>query len=742
VDLLECAADWDLRVLAGIFYPDWRYLVGASARQRREVEREARSTVRGAARRLAGAPEVLALSLGNEIPADVVRWVGTQRIAGLIDDLAEIVREEAADHLVTYANYPTAEYLPLESLDFLTFNVFLEDHDDLRRYLNRLHNLAGDRPLVLGEMGLHAGGPDGEARQAELLDRQLRTAIERGVAGTTIFSWTDEWWVGDAAVEDWHFGLTRADRSPRPALDVAARWNQRTVADLDAAWPSVSVVICAYNAEETLAECLEHTSRLEYPDLEVLVVDDGSTDRTADIARRFPRARLIEMAHGGLSVARNEGYRQATGDLVAYLDSDAYPTREWLHYLALGLNSRTLGGVGGPNLPPPDDPVGAQQVARAPGGPVHVLLTDDRAEHVPGCNMAFWRSVLIDVGGFDPIYTSAGDDVDLCWKVLDQEWEIAFHPAAVVWHHRRAGLRTYLKQQQGYGRAEALVAVRHPNRFGPLGTAMWRGHIYSSLLPPWGRQRIYHGLYGAAQYQSVYRGGGHAIDIAHQMGVPFAALGLLVAAATPFWPGLAVLPVAALSFLVLLAWIDAHRGAPPRSLRHGRLRFRLGVVLLNLLQPLVRRWGRLRAAASARKGLPPAAPLPGPVRVVDGGVLVLPDDRPRAEVTAAVICALQRSGLQALTPSGWEDYDARFIGSSLIYGDLVSSGHLIGASQVRMKRRVRPLRLLGATMTAVVLALISPALGVTAAAVVIAILTRGWWRTGPYVRRVVQVAAQ
>ena len=64
---------------------------------------------------------------------------------------------------------------------------------------------------------------DGEARQAETLDWQLETAIERGVAGTCVFSWTDEWWVGDAAVEGWHFGLTRADRTPRPALDVAAR---------------------------------------------------------------------------------------------------------------------------------------------------------------------------------------------------------------------------------------------------------------------------------------------------------------------------------------------------------------------------------------------------------------------------------------------------------------------------------------------------------------------------------------
>ena len=74
------------------------------------------------------------------------------------------------------------------------FNVFLERREDFRRYLTRLHHLAGDRPLVLGEVGLAAGrGAEGERRQAEVLDWQLETAIERGVAGTCVFSWTDEW---------------------------------------------------------------------------------------------------------------------------------------------------------------------------------------------------------------------------------------------------------------------------------------------------------------------------------------------------------------------------------------------------------------------------------------------------------------------------------------------------------------------------------------------------------------------
>ena len=173
-DLLEVASKNGLRVLAGVFYPDWRYLLGGSRRANRRVAHDARNAVRAAARRVARDERVLGLSLGNEVPADVLRWHGIDVVANTLRDLVDVVREEDPDRLVTYANYPTAEYLPLEHLDFLMFNVFLERREDFRRYLTKLQHLAGDRPLVLGEVGIPAGeGPDGERHQAEVIDWQL-----------------------------------------------------------------------------------------------------------------------------------------------------------------------------------------------------------------------------------------------------------------------------------------------------------------------------------------------------------------------------------------------------------------------------------------------------------------------------------------------------------------------------------------------------------------------------------------
>lgn len=745
-DLLELAGEFELKVMAGVFWPDWRYLVGSSRSEVRRVTREARAEVELQAKRLAGRDEVLAVSLGNEVPADVLRWYGTDRVARALDELVDVVRSVDDELLVTYANYPTAEYLPLPGMDFLTFNVFLEREHDLRRYLTRLHHLAGDRPLVLGEIGLHVEDAPGEQRQAELVGAQLEVAMERGVAGTCVFAWTDEWQVGDVQVTDWRFGLTTADRTPRPALEVCQDWNSRTVRDLAFDWPSISVVVCAYNAAATVEECLTRTRALDYPNLEVLLVDDGSTDDTADIADRIcagdHRMRVIRAEHQGLSGARNTGWQSAAGELVVYLDSDAYPTPEWPYYLALGLDGPEVGGVGGPNLPPPGRSRTAEMVARAPGGPVHVLLSDDRAEHIPGANMAFWRKVLEEVGGFDVTYTAAGDDVDVCWKVLDRGWEIGFHPAALVWHHRRGSTRAYLKQQRGYGRSESLVAKRHPDRFTPLGTARWHGRIYDSFAPSLMRQRVYRGLYGAAAYQSVYGAGGHAIDIAHQLGVPLAVASLALLPIAVLAPTLAVLPLLALVFLVGLFVYDMKAVRPPRALGRRALSFRFGVAFLHLAQPVVRTRARWKADRLSRRGTPAYAELAGPVQRLGRGVLLLPEERPRAQLAADLVGNLRRAGVPVAVPSGWEDHDATLVGSWLVLGELVSSSHPVGCVQIRVRRRLRTARLLGVVAAAAALALVSHWATLVGALALCADIGRGLYRTSRLVRFVVEEATR
>src|SRR5437764_13334622 len=116
-------------------------------------------------------------------------------------------------------------------------------------------------------------------------------------------------------------------------------------------------------------------------------------------------------------MGRNFGLSVATGEIVAYVEDDAYPDPQWLTYLAGAFARCSHVGIGGPNIAPFGDGAIAECVARALGGPTHILLTDDEAEHIPGCNMAFRKSALEAVGGFDPQARVAGAGVDLCWRL-------------------------------------------------------------------------------------------------------------------------------------------------------------------------------------------------------------------------------------------------------------------------------------------------------------------------------------
>src|SRR2546430_8019365 len=144
--------------------------------------------------------------------------------------------------------------------------------------------------------------------------------------------------------------------------------------------------------------------------------------------------------------------------------------------------------------------------ALLPGGPTHVLLDDRIAEHVPGCNMAFRRDALLAIGGFNPISLRAGDDVDVCWRLQARGWRIGFASSALVWHHHRASIKAYWRQQVGYGEGETWLMAHHPEKFLD-GRMLWRGRIYSplpSVRSLWGT-RINAGVWGTAAFPSVYR---------------------------------------------------------------------------------------------------------------------------------------------------------------------------------------------------------------------------------------------
>ena len=226
--LLDAARQCGLRVFSGL---KWGH--NADFFRRPELFEAACGELVRALRETAGHPALAGAYVANEVPTDLVRWMGPLRVRLALERLIALGRETAPDVLFAYANYPSTEYLEPENADFSAFNVYLEDPSAFRKYLKRLHHVAGDRPLVISEFGLDSHR-HGLQRQAETLTWAAEISRQEETAGLTIYAWSDRWWNQGAEVTDWDFGLTDRNGNDKPAL---AALRQSTIHNLQSTIP-------------------------------------------------------------------------------------------------------------------------------------------------------------------------------------------------------------------------------------------------------------------------------------------------------------------------------------------------------------------------------------------------------------------------------------------------------------------------------------------------------------------------
>lgn len=626
-----------------------------------DTQKQARAAVRQAAEHCKGHPALFGFSVVNEIGADIVRWSGVERVEKFIDRLVCDVKTIDPDVLCTFTSFPPSEYLHPSEIDFHCFNVYLHHRPAFEAYLTRLQTLADSKPLVLGEFGMDSIR-EGEAHKQEFLAWQIEAAFRTGLAGCVIFSYTDDWFRGGVQIEDWGFGLTSRDRKPKPSFEVVCRQLEIAPHFPLPKCPKVSVVVATYNGSRTLADCLTALCKLNYSDYEIILVDDGSVDRVPEIATQFQqRIHYVRQTNQGLSAARNAGIMAATGEIVAFTDDDCMADEDWLYYLVNDLLAGNYAAIGGHNfLPPEDSPVAAAVVA-SPGGPAHVLLTDREAEHIPGCNMAFYKWVLMETGMFDPVFRKAGDDVDVCWRLRDAGFKIGFSHSGFVWHYRRSTLKAYLKQQAGYGEAEALLIGKHPEHYNDFGGGIWQGRIYASSFTGLllSGSRIYHGIFASGFFQRLYAAKPvspllYATSIAYHV-----AINIPLVLLAFYWNFCVPIAMASVAISLGVCIVAALQARLPRE----KLRWwsRPLVALLFFLQPIVRGWARLkyRSAFLSR----PALPVPKEV------ALTQPIDTPaslvfwsdgcsdRFQFLQSLIGNLEQTSWTVRTDTGWANHD-------------------------------------------------------------------------------------
>jgi len=661
--LLDLAAEHGLRLLLDIPWQKNRCFLDSP-----RAKEQAREAVRTMARAGAGHPAVFAYSVVNEFPPDIVRWSGPRQVTDFLEELVAIVKSIDPDGLCTFANYPPTEFLRPQNIDFVSFNVYLHQRRPFENYLARLQMQADTKPLVLTEFGVDSQR-EGEAAKCEMLSWQIEAGFGGGLAGLVVFAYTDDWWVDGRLVNDWFMGLTTRERERKDSFFAVQRAFANAPYFPLSLSPKVSVIVASYNGARTLKACLDSLLRLNYPDYEVILVDDGSTDATPELASLYKSVRYVRQTNHGLSVARNTGLAAATGEIVAFTDSDCRADEDWLYYLVGDLFSSRFAGIGGPNFLPPEDSAVAAAVLVSPGGPAHVMLSDRVAEHIPGCNMVFYKWALEEIGGFDPIFTKAGDDVDVCWRLQQCGYRIGFSPAGFVWHYRRSTIQAYLKQQYGYGEAEALLVRKHPEYFNSVGGSLWRGQIYtaSKFGLVMGRSMIYHGVFATGFFQTLYLAPpAWTLMLCTSLEYHVLVTLPLLVLSVPFR---FLFPVALTSSLisVMICVAAAFQADLPKNKK--KIWSRPLVALLFFLQPIARGWARYQGRLGLHSTPPSAYERLDKLRQTDTGesldYLYYWGDGAidRIDWVNGLVLRLDQQGWPSKTDAGWSDHDVEIFGN-------------------------------------------------------------------------------
>ncbi len=590
--ILDLAGELDLRLLVSATHADWRTHAQPGRATHRRVLADGRRAVDEALELCGNHSRVVALSVGEPLPVDIARVHDPARIRDVLARLIDDVHRGAPGLLATHRSRGVADLWEVPGQDLVCLETAETDPQRLRRLLFRAQLRAGNLPLLVTDLRIGTE-PLGLEHHAELLRGQLAVLDLAGLAGATLAPWTDAWDLPPSATDRVGFGLTTVNRYGKPALTAAQEWAQRRTHALRRTWPRVSVIVTTHNSAASIGGCLDSLMRTTYPDLELLVVDDASTDDSRQIAAAYP----VRVLDGDETTSgRNTGVLAASGELVAFLAPESRCHEEWPYRLALSLEDPPVAATGGPLLAETGNTITGRAVAASPGGPSAVVVDDDNAEQLAIGNCAFRSDALRRVGGLQNALSPDSDGVAACWRLLSEGERLGYSPAAQVRAPRPRTVSGYLDEQRRLGQAEMILPASRQHGWDDLGQAVWSGPTYLSHLrvPRWMRPVIGEQPAALSAHRPM-RGTGTAALLARlSVALPaVAGLGLAGLLLTPWSPGWLVLPGAALGLAVLVGALAAAGARAPHATTAQRLRFHCLVGLLHVLQPLVRAWGRI-----------------------------------------------------------------------------------------------------------------------------------------------------
>lgn len=245
------------------------------------------------------------------------------------------------------------------------------------------------------------------------------------------------------------------------------RWEKPETPVALTRYPRVSVLIPAHNEERVIANALAAATAIDYPDFEVVVVDDGSTDGTRGVVEPYVRrgqVRLIaKQQNEGKAMAMNDALPCLNGEIVLIMDADAEPASDILrHMLPHFEHARVAAVTGNPRVKNVDTFLARLQLIEF-SSIVSLLRRSQRIwgriMTVSGVVAAFRKSALLDVGGFSPEMPT--EDIELTWKLQRRFWDIRYEPRALVWMTVPSTLSGLISQRRRWSRGLMQVLRKH-----------------------------------------------------------------------------------------------------------------------------------------------------------------------------------------------------------------------------------------------------------------------------------------
>ena len=209
----------------------------------------------------------------------------------------------------------------------------------------------------------------------------------------------------------------------------------------------ISVIVPAFNSEDCLPACLDALQSQDYAgDYEVIVVDDGSTDRTPAAAEGRPRVRLLRQANAGPAAARNRGAAEARGDVILFTDSDCVPEPDWLSEMTRPLAGDVVGVKG--RYKTRQRALAARFVQLEYEDKYAYMQRERFIDFIDTYSAAFRKRPFQELGGYDTRFPVAcAEDVDLSFRLAAAGHKMVFNPRACVYHRHPDTFGAYLRKK-------------------------------------------------------------------------------------------------------------------------------------------------------------------------------------------------------------------------------------------------------------------------------------------------------